>query len=198
MEIKKLRWVLGVIVLFVVVIIWILGVSKSENFKPSNAFTVDENPIVKPRKFIVESDPKAMRFSPVDFLEQNPSTFQYKNNAIFLLKKHLTDIKIDATVFEDTMSSIFMSRDSKELIFNVVLYDKKDFFAQKVKVYISGDFINEIPSEISKVSLFDVLQETEGLGTVDPTESSLVPNYYRILNTMYLTDPFLTSGTKLT
>lgn len=185
-----------IIILIVIVIVSILVFTKKflEKLeiivKPSNSFDIQMDPVQKLEEKIIKNIEKVVDKS--DFLQQNKDVFIYKDAINNSLKEELMKRNINAIPFIQSIDLIFMSRDFKELLFTIVLYDKQNFFAQKIEVYMKGEFIKEIP-KIDEIKLSDLSQKTE-YKKVDPRESDLVPNYYRILNTLHISDPFLTSG----
>lgn len=165
-------------IILVSISIILINTKEKFNVQPSNVFTVKETgPKIDNKKII---DGIKIPFQKNDLYEVSKDTFEYKDRILSILKG---TIQKPIVIFENSLSSIFVSRDNKLILFDIILYDSIDFFAQKIRVYIK-DFMEVTLSEIPSESLNE---------KVLPNRSELEPSYHRILNTLHLSAPFKTT-----
>ena len=148
----------------------------------------DTLPKTNKKKKIIEG--VTVPFQKSDLYEVSKETFEHRDLLLSILKNHITST--GATIFKDSLSSIFTGAAkvpaAAKVVFDIIIYDSKDFFAQKIQVYIN-DFLGQNPQvTLSEISDTEVVAE----GPL-PNRSELEPSYYRILNTLHLSAPFKTT-----
>jgi hypothetical protein len=215
------------ILLILILIILSLKFFSFEAFNPMNVFNVDNVVKVDPNTLLANAiSGKSIPKFPINeeinvdtssFIEQNKDTMDTDlKDALIHLTQQKIGNKSKLKVFKDSLEKIFMDKDSKNIFFNVNVYDIVNFFVYKIKVYISSD------SKIDKNCTFtDDVSRQQGTFTEDagrqqgtncivkissdeenkidsvkfvPIEEPSVPVYFRILNTLHLLDPFKTSS----
>lgn len=175
--------------IIIVIIILSLFLTQKEHFKPSNLFEVEKKEIDTgiQKKFPISDQ---IDVDTTLFLEQNKLTFDLKNTVIELINKRLNSTVLK--VFDDSLEKIFMDTDFKNLVAYVTVYDSKNFYAYKLKIHITSN------EKITKNTIDAIVKiqplKFEEISNIKPNEGVLTPNYYRILNTLHLLDPFLTSA----
>jgi hypothetical protein len=162
----------------------VVVIKTKESFipKPNNVFLVEDTMPKTNQKKIIEGI--KVPFQKNDLYEVSRDTFEHRDLLLSILKNHITTF----TIFKDSISSIFISQPTPpvRVVFDVTIYDSKEFFAQKIRVYIN-DFLGSNP----QVTLSEI-SDTEGV-MIHPNHSDLEPSYYRILNTLHLSAPFKTT-----
>lgn len=183
-----MKWLLGIIIFLIIVVFFL---KNRELFKPMNVFKVDDKKldIIVPKFPINDS----INIDISNFIEQNKNTFDLKDSLASLTQQKIGDKKFK--VFKDSIEKIFVDNDLKNIIFNVNVYDTYNFFAYKIKVHISSDVkIDKNCNQKCNVKINSEEEKKIDLVKYVPVEEPSVPIYFRILNTLYLLDPFKTSS----
>lgn len=158
--------------------------SLTELFQPFNVFEVKPEPLSK------TPEPN-LKFSNLPDLinatELNKDTLgdELKSRFVFLIKENIPE---KFTPFKDSIEKIFVDSEGN-YIFNINIYDSINFYAYKIKVFISKNNLVKIGLDRDSDSDSDSLEQSPR-----PIEEPNVPVYYRILNTLHLMDPFKTTG----
>jgi hypothetical protein len=169
-----------------VVVVTLLALSTrslTELFQPFNVFEVEPGPLSKtPEPNLKFSDLPDL----INAIELNKDTLgdELKTRFVFLIKENIPE---KFTPFKDSIEKIFVDSEGN-YIFNINIYDSINFYAYKIKVFISRNNLVKIASA----------QSTRSPDSVGPSpiEEPNVPVYYRILNTLHLFSPFKTTGTE--
>lgn len=210
-----------IIIIIIAVLIGFYFTSISENFVPFNSFQVPLNPISTLYQeetqrldflldtFQVVTLPDYIRtFQSYPFYSKFPLSSSLKN---FLLNQ-LKTIILKSTYYKGTkiefssdIYNIWYTDNStfRDFIFNIDLTNKAKAFTRKLLFYIRIQKFNQYTNDYGEIIEYNLNVDDiqiKWIGTNDkiiPTKYTPydnLNNYYRILNTLYLMEPFLTSG----